>query len=292
VARTVVDRRRVVAGLVSLSCVAASGPVARRAGLQDDAAADGFRLSGSLEQGGLVLGSAPPGSVAVSLDGVALPLADDGRFLFGLDRDAPVAMQLSARLRSGRVVRRPLAVAPRAWNISRLPTLARVPVPDAEFARRRPAELAAIAEARAGDVAATGWRQPFRWPLTGRIATRFGAQRIYAGEPGAYHGGIDIARPTGTPVRAPADGVVTLAAAEPFTLEGRLLLIGHGMGLESAFMHLSRIDVAVGDRVRQGQVVGAVGATGRATGPHLHWGLKWQAARLDPLLVAGPMPAE
>ena len=101
---------------------------------------------------------------------------------------------------------------------------------------------------------------------------------------------MDVAGATGTPVVAPADGVVILAAAKPFTLEGHLLMIDHGHGLNSAFLHLSRIDVKPGDTVTQGQRIGAIGATGRATGPHLHWGMKWNDARIDPLLVAGPMP--
>jgi murein DD-endopeptidase MepM/ murein hydrolase activator NlpD len=103
---------------------------------------------------------------------------------------------------------------------------------------------------------------------------------------------VDVAAATGEPVVAPADGVVILAASDkPFTLEGHLLMIDHGHGLNSAFLHLSRIDVKVGDHVAQGQRIGAVGATGRATGPHLHWGMKWNDARIDPLLIAGPMPA-
>jgi murein DD-endopeptidase MepM/ murein hydrolase activator NlpD len=85
--------------------------------------------------------------------------------------------------------------------------------------------------------------------------------------------------------------VVVLAADAPFSLEGNLLMIDHGMGLNSSFLHLSRIDVRVGDRVRQGQMVGAIGMTGRATGPHLHWSVKWQDARIDPSLLTGPMPA-
>src|SRR3546814_1558795 len=94
----------------------------------------------------------------------------------------------------------------------------------------------------------------------------------------------------GAPVVAPADGVVILAADRPFTLEGNLLMIDHGHGLNSAFLHLSRIDVIPGQHVVQGQRIGAIGATGRATGPHLHWGMKWNDARIDPLLLAGPMP--
>jgi murein DD-endopeptidase MepM/ murein hydrolase activator NlpD len=87
---------------------------------------------------------------------------------------------------------------------------------------------------------------------------------------------------------APADGVVVLAAADPFTLEGRLLIVDHGAGLNSAFLHCSALLVSEGDRVRQGQPIGRVGMTGRATGPHLHWSIKWREARLDPILLAGP----
>jgi murein DD-endopeptidase MepM/ murein hydrolase activator NlpD len=160
---------------------------------------------------------------------------------------------------------------------------------EAYLALRRP-ELARIAASRSVDTGATGWRQRFLWPRVGRISGLFGSQRVYQGVPGAYHGGIDVAASTGDTVLAPADGVVVLAADRPFTLEGNLLMIDHGHGLSSAFLHLSRIDVKLGQSICQGQRIGAVGATGRATGPHLHWGMRWNEARIDPLLLAGPMP--
>ena len=140
------------------------------------------------------------------------------------------------------------------------------------------------------DTGSQGWRQSFVWPATGRISGRFGSQQVYRGEPGSYHTGIDIAGSGGTPYVAPADGVVVLAAEAPFTLEGNLLIIDHGMGLSSAFLHSSELLVSEGETVRQGQTIGRIGATGRATGPHLHWGLTWRGARLDPLLFTGPMP--
>jgi murein DD-endopeptidase MepM/ murein hydrolase activator NlpD len=143
------------------------------------------------------------------------------------------------------------------------------------------------------NAASEGWRQRFVWPAQGRISGVFGSQRIYRGEPGAYHSGVDVAGGAGAPVVAPADGVVVLAAADkPFTLEGHLLIIDHGMGLNSAFLHLSRIDVREGDRVRQGQRIGAIGASGRTTGPHLHWAVKWRSARVDPVSLTGPMPGQ
>jgi murein DD-endopeptidase MepM/ murein hydrolase activator NlpD len=151
-------------------------------------------------------------------------------------------------------------------------------------------ELARIAAARAKDHDVEGWRQDFVWPVKGRISGRFGSQRVYRGEPGAYHSGLDIATgASGTPFVAPADGVVILATETPFSLEGYLLMIDHGNGLNSAFLHNSRIVVREGERVRQGQHIGDIGATGRATGPHLHWGLMWRGQRLDPLLFVGPM---
>ena len=158
------------------------------------------------------------------------------------------------------------------------------------MALRRP-ELARIEAAREVESNTDGWRQHFIWPVKGRISGRFGSQRIYrGGEAGSYHSGLDITTgESGTPYVAPADGVVVLAAQSPFTLEGNLLMIDHGHGLNSAFLHSSRLAVHEGDRVKQGQVVGYIGMTGRATGPHLHWSLKWRDARLDPLLFVGPM---
>ncbi|MBB5711345.1 M23 family metallopeptidase [Sphingomonas xinjiangensis] len=249
-----------------------------------------FGLPSSLTQGALVLGTAPAGAVQITLDGQPIPIATDGRFAIAFDRDAAPVATLAARLRDGREVREQLIIAPRGWNISRLNRLPKYPVPRPEFERVRPGELARIKAARAQHTDAQGWRQPFLWPTTGRISTLFGSQRIYAGEPGAFHSGIDIARAIGTPIVAPADGVVILAADHPFTLEGNLLMIDHGMGLNSAFLHLSRIDVKPGDHVRQGQLIGAIGVSGRATGPHLHWGMRWRNTRIDPLLVTGPMP--
>jgi murein DD-endopeptidase MepM/ murein hydrolase activator NlpD len=249
-----------------------------------------FTIAASATQGAVLLGTAPPGTVRLTLDGRDVPIARDGRFLIAFDRDAGPSATLLATVQDGRTVAQAIAVAPRAWRIERLNSVAKVPVPSADFLRRRPGELAQIESARAIDSTVDGWRQRLVWPVTGRISGLFGAQRIYRGEPGSYHSGVDVARPAGTPVVAPADGVVVLAAPAPFMLEGNLLIIDHGMGLNSAFLHLSRIDVALGAHVRQGQPVGAIGATGRASGPHLHWAMKWRGARIDPLLAAGPMP--
>jgi murein DD-endopeptidase MepM/ murein hydrolase activator NlpD len=232
----------------------------------------GVQYRGRLTQGGWIRGTAPKGTQRVSLGGTTLPLAPDGTFFAAFDRDAPASLVLAVTAASGFSLSAELAVAPRSWRIESV-NVAKRPgkLPDAEFKARREAELARIGAARARGSNAEGWRQTMLWPAVGRISGEFGAQRIYRGEPGAYHAGIDLAAPQGAEIRAPADGIVTLAAsAAPFTLEGHLLILDHGMGLTSAFLHCSDLVVQEGDTVMQGQLIGHVGMTGRATGPHLH----------------------
>lgn len=249
-----------------------------------------IRLEGIAGQGAAMRGQAPFGAKALALDGQPVPLAADGRFLIAFDRDAPASARLVATFADGRQVVRELTVMPGTWRIQHVNTPWRGSAAnDAEFERRRPAELEQIAAARAMPVESGGWRQGFIWPVKGRFSGFFGSQRVYQGKPGGYHGGTDIAAAAGTPFVAPADGVVTLAASAPFTLEGHLLIVDHGMGLSSAFLHCQRLDVKVGDRVVQGQRLGTVGATGRANGAHMHWGMKWRDARIDPGKLAGPM---
>ena len=237
-----------------------------------------------------MIGQAPGGTQALTLDGAAIPLTVDGDFLIAFDRDAGPNARLVATFPDGRTNERMVAVAPGSWRLEHVNAPYRGSASsDVDFERRRPAELAQIAAARNRQVESDGWKQRFRWPVTGRLSGFFGSQRIYQGKPGAYHSGTDIAVSAGTPFVAPADGVVVLAADAPFTLEGYLLIVDHGMGLTSAFLHCQRLDVRLGDRVLQGQALGTVGRTGRATGPHMHWGLKWRDARLDPGKLAGPI---
>ncbi|MFC3174989.1 M23 family metallopeptidase [Novosphingobium bradum] len=275
------DRRRAL-GLIGGGL--AAGALARGA-WATSLALPALELTASrLTQGGWARGLARHG-VSVDLDGAPVPTDPSGAFLIAFDRDAPPEARLHARAANGWETTLPLAIAPRAWQIERIDAPRRPPsLPSADYLRIRKAELAQIGAARAKVTGATGWNQPMIRPAPGRVSGRFGAQRIYRGEPGAYHSGLDLAAAAGTPIHCPADGVVILAAAAPFTLEGKLLMIDHGMGLTSAFLHCSAHRVALGDTVRQGQVVAEVGMTGRATGPHLHWGLRWHEARLDPLL--------
>lgn len=290
-------RRGLVAGLGAGALVAAlvvGGTVASQSGnVQDDAIVPptSIDFTGELTQGGWIRGTLPEGTIEAELDGTALPVAPDGTFFGAFDRDAGGNARLKATLANGTEIVRELAVSPRAWQIERVNISQSAGVASEEFMKRRRPELARINESRRIQSKTEGWRQDFIWPVKGRISGWFGSQRIYkGGVKGSYHSGIDIATgESGTPYVAPADGVVVLAASEPFTLEGNLLIIDHGNGLNSAFLHSSQLAVKEGDVVKQGQYIGRIGATGRATGPHLHWSMKWGNARLDPLLFTGPM---
>jgi len=268
---------------VTLLFVAALAAAAAPAGAAQ------FQLSGAPVQGALVHGTAPPGTVSLSLDGREVPLAADRRFLLGFDRDAGPSARLVARTADGREIETILSVARRAWQVQHIGMARPADGPTPEYARLREGELRLIGAARSRNSPSMGWAQRFLWPAHGRLSGAFGAQRIYrGGVPAAYHSGTDIAAGPGALVVAPADGVVTLAPPPSFSLEGNLVVIDHGMGLTSAFLHLSHALVRPGQVVHQGEPIGRVGMTGRATGPHLHWSLVWEGARLDPATVAAP----
>ncbi|MDE2404290.1 MAG: M23 family metallopeptidase [Sphingomonadales bacterium] len=275
-------RRAVLAGLAGM--VAMSG--ARGARARIAAAPITIDPGAAMTQGGWLRGRAQPG--VLTLDGRPVPVAADGAFLVAFDRDCGAGAELALAPPGAARFVVPLAIAPRAWRIEQVDAPFHPPaMPDAAFLATRKLELARIEAARALQTGAAGWRQHFRWPAQGRISGRFGAQRVYRGTPGTYHSGTDIAGGAGAPITAPADGVVILAAETAFTLEGHLLMIDHGMGLNSALLHCSALLVHEGEVVRQGQEIARIGMTGRATGPHLHWSLRWGEARLDPELFAG-----
>ena len=240
-------------------------------------------------QGALVIGSTHP-AATVRIDGRDVRVAPDGSFVFGIGRDASAEIVVSVRQPGTGVIEHRIAITPRDWPIERIAGVPPETVnPPPAIASRIAHEQALVAAARSRDDAREDYAQPFIWPVQGRISGRFGNQRVYmlpdgSGSPKAPHSGMDIAAAQGTPVLAPAAGVVTFAAPDLY-LTGGTVLLDHGHGVSSNFLHLSRLDVQVGDRVEQGQVIGAVGATGRATGPHLHWGMNWFDVRIDPLLV-------
>lgn len=242
-------------------------------------------LAGRLEQGGLVVGQARPDS-AVSLDGRAVPVAPDGRFVLGFGRDAAAAATLRVDGHS-----QSLNIAKREWQIQRVDGLPAAKVtPDPAQLARIAEENRLIAQARQVISPHPTFLDGLTAPAEGIVSGVFGSQRILNGEARAPHSGTDVAAPAGAPVRAVAAGTVTLAHADMF-FTGQTVMIDHGLGLQSVYAHLSRTDVAAGQQVAQGQVIGAVGASGRATGPHLHWGVSWLDVRLDPETVSAILPS-
>lgn len=243
----------------------------------------------TVAQGALVLGRIPADSTAIHR-GRVLRIAPDGTVAFGVPRDEAGPVELVVTFPDGRTERVRMDVTPRDWPIERVVGAPAATIrPPREIQARIAEEQARVDAARERNDNRADFAQPFAWPVQGRISGRFGNQRIYvlpdgSEDAGSPHSGMDIAAPEGTPVLAPADGIVTFADPDLYVTGGTVLL-DHGHGVSSNFLHLSRIDVRVGDRVLQGQPIGAVGSTGRATGPHLHWGMSWFDVRIDPLLV-------
>lgn len=250
--------------------------------------AEPVNLRGELTQGGVVFGRAEPGS-RLTLDGKPVRLSASGDFVLGFDRDAAPQARLTIVSPQGVQSVRVLNIARRQYDIQRINGLPRdqvTPPPEVMERIRREAELAA--RAREQDNDRPFFASGFRWPVKGRISGVYGSQRILNGESRQPHYGVDIAVPAGTPVTAPADGVVTLAHPGMY-FSGKTLIIDHGHGLSSSLLHLQDIQVVAGQQVRQGQVVASVGATGRVSGAHLDWRMNWFTARVDPALLAPPM---
>jgi murein DD-endopeptidase MepM/ murein hydrolase activator NlpD len=252
------------------------------------AAEPSLQLPDHLQQGQLVIGHAPVGT-QVEFNGRELRIGHDGVFVFGLARDAAAQVELRVHFADGRNATVPLAIAQREYHVERVEGLPPQTVtPDPEIAARIQREQARVSEARKRDDAREDFLAGFALPVSGaRISGVYGSQRIDNGIAKAPHMGLDMAVPAGTPIHAPATGVVSFADPDLF-LTGGTVLIDHGFGLTSSFLHMSRLDVKVGERIVAGQVIGAAGMTGRATGPHVHWGFNWFDERLDPALLPKP----
>jgi len=250
-----------------------------------------LQLDGNFVQGGLVQGRTDPGA-RLALDGRTVRVGDDGRFVFGFGRDHGPDAVLAVQRPDGTTERQALKIGARTWDIQRIDGLPpKMVTPDPQVIERIKRENAAIAEVRSHDTPRPWFETGFVWPALGPISGIFGSQRILNGEPRQPHFGIDIAAPAGSPVVASTDGQVVLAEPDLYFTGGTIIL-DHGFGLTAAYSHMQKLLVKVGDRVKQGQPIGLVGATGRVTAAHLDFRVNWFDQRLDPQLLLPPMPAK
>jgi murein DD-endopeptidase MepM/ murein hydrolase activator NlpD len=238
--------------------------------------------SGALMRGGAVACRGIPRST-VRIGEAQTTIGTDGWVVIGFDRDGGARETALVELPDGRRLSHEFQIAARKFGISRINGL-----PPEQVNRYTPRQLARINDSSRRKEAGDRSREPlsaFRFgfvsPVDGRKTSDYGTQRILNGVAKRPHYGVDLAAPVGTPIRAPAAAIVTLADDDLY-FEGAMIVLDHGQGFLSKYLHVSRMDVAVGDRVERGQVIGAVGSRGRSTGPHLCWRLKWRDRNLDP----------
>ncbi len=244
-------------------------------------------LKGSFVQGGLVTGKVQPGTRLI-LERKRVPISPTGDFILGFGRDVAPKLSLQEITPSGETKPHSLTIRQRTYEIQRIDGLPRRKVtPDPEDLKRIRKESRFIAAARQKSVTAPAFGAGFVWPAEGRISGVYGSQRILNGKPRRPHFGVDVAAPTGSPVVAMADGTVTLTHPGMF-FNGKIIILDHGLDLSSLYIHLSDIAVRDGQKVTKGQLIGKIGKTGRATGPHLHWGVRWNGVELDPALLVPP----
>lgn len=249
-----------------------------------------LEIRGEWQQGAVIQGTVEPGTQVEFLKH-KVRVADDGLFVVGLGRDAKSEAVIKTTDASGAVVEHKFPVAKRDYRIQKIEGVPRKTVnPSKEQVARSRKEGALAWRARQINSVRRDFAEQFEWPLVGPITGVYGSQRYYNGEPRRPHFGVDVAAPTGTQVVAPAAGVVTLVYDDMF-FSGGTLIVDHGHGLSSSFIHLSKILVEEGQVLAQGDPIAEVGATGRATGPHLDWRMNWFEQRVDPQLLVGPMPS-
>lgn len=273
---------------IALLCFATLSPAPR--------AADAIRVSAaarSTRPGEVVLFTITPPArtTAVTLHvfdrAVTAYDAGTGRWqaLVGIDLDVKPAVYpvlVDARgARGSATTRYDMHVGARTFPTRRLRVNEAFVNPPADVEARIEREAAQIAAVYGASASERLWSAPFVRPVPGPANSRFGTRSIFNGQPRSPHAGGDFLSPAGTPVKAPNAGRIVLA--QDLYFSGNTVIIDHGLGLFSMLAHLSVVDVRTGDRVRSGATVGKVGATGRVTGPHLHWAVRASGARVDPL---------
>ena len=238
-------------------------------------------MSGTAVQGGLIFGKVLPGS-NIALDGKPIVISQNGQFVIGFGRDETGTRELAISPPEGGEELIKLQVLAREYAIERVDGLppSRV-TPDPSVTARIQSDARLVSSARLHRDSQAFYAQGFNWPAKGRISGVYGSQRVLNGEPRRPHFGLDIAAPKGTSVYAPADGLITMTHPDLY-FSGGTIILDHGQGLSSTFLHLSKILVEAGTFVQQGDLIAEIGSTGRASGPHLDWRMNWLDRRVDP----------
>ncbi len=248
-------------------------------------------LSGKSMEGGLLYGKTRADAEVYYQD-KRIQVSPQGDFIIGFHRDEGKSASLKVKLKDGTQLSRNITIKQRDYKIERINGLpkSKVAAPRSpELIKRINDEIQLAKKARARSDERLDYLTDFIWPVQGRISGVYGSQRILNGKARRPHYGVDIAQPTGTKVVAPAAGIITMAHKDMF-YSGGTLILDHGHGLSSSFLHLSKILVQEGDVVKQGDVIAEVGATGRVTGAHLDWRMNWLDKRIDPQLLVPDMP--
>ena len=241
-------------------------------------------MSSRLKPGGFYVGTVRSGTIVQYKDR-RVRVSGAGQFIIGFGRDADLQQSYQLTYPDGRTERIVLKLKPREYDIQHVNGVARKFVqPAPEVLKRIRDEAVMVRKSRQQDSPGTDFFSGFTQPARGRITGVYGSQRFFNGEPRRPHYGLDFAAPVGMPVIAAAGGTVQLASPDLY-FSGGTIVIDHGFGISSSYLHLSAVKVKVGDRVERGHLIGRVGATGRVTGPHLDWRINWFDVRLDPALM-------
>ena len=241
-------------------------------------------FDGKFIQGHFIIGKTDPNS-KIKIDKKQVKVSKDGYFAFGLGRDRKYDVVITIE-KDGAKKNITKKVQKRKYNVQRIDDLDEKQVtPPEEVYERIKLENILIAEARAIETDLDFFKDKFIIPVDDAIITGvYGSQRILNGKPKWPHYGLDFAQKEGTPVKAMLDGIVTLAESDLY-YTGGTLIFDHGHGISTLYMHMQKIFVKKGQKIKQGEVIGTVGSTGRATGPHLDIRLNWFQTRLDPMSV-------
>lgn len=248
--------------------------------------AQSVEFRGKTVQAGFLIGKAENPKI-ILLNNDTLQSDADGNFFIGFDRDDTSSYTLIIKMDGGKAYIKKFNVRERKFKISRINNMNENYITPPQETINRIAEerkIMAAAREKIGEDESAYFSAGFIRPVKGGRRTGvFGSQRILNGIPKNIHGGLDIAAPEGTPIYAMTDGMVILTGN--FYYNGNFVLLDHGQGLTSIYIHMSRILVNEGTFVKKGDIIGEIGTTGRSTGPHLHWGINWYNKRIDPQLI-------